>query len=115
MKMVPDHDATADGVENHARRDAQAIISTPQAAVGLLGVLKANAFRPIALPTSSRGTKIETQLWRAGASNDCVAAWNALMIRITGKVAVLVMSATESRTARIAVIVFVLSKIGRRE
>src|ERR1700722_6594291 len=79
------------------------------------GVLNANEFRPIALPTSSRGTRIETQLCRAGASNDCVAACSALIAKITGSVAVLVNNVAARITARIIVMMLVLSKIGRRE
>ena len=39
-----------------------------------LGALKPKEFKPIAFPMSSRGTSSGTQLCRAGASNDCVAA-----------------------------------------
>ena len=56
-----------------------------------------------------------TQLWRAGASNDWVAAWNALIARITGSDAVFVNNVAARMTARIIVMMFVLSKIGRRE
>ena len=39
-----------------------------------LGAFIPTELSPIAFPTISRGTRIETQLCRAGASNDCVAA-----------------------------------------
>ncbi len=42
------------------------------------GALNAKLLSPIALLTNSRGTRMGTQLWRAGASKDCVAASNAL-------------------------------------
>jgi hypothetical protein len=76
--------------------------------------LNANELRPTALPTSSRGTSSGTQLCRAGASKDCVAACSPLINSTTTKLAVPVSRAAASSTAVSAVIRFVLSRMRRR-
>src|SRR5580692_5913046 len=48
------------------------------------GPLNASELSPIALPIISRGTSSDTQLWRAGLSNDCAAAVKPLIAIKTG-------------------------------
>ena len=88
MIASDDRDFTTALTSMHGATPVAAMIEPGQRRSATAGALNANEFSPIALPISSRGTSSETQLWRAGASNDCVAALQRADDQHTGKDAV---------------------------
>ena len=98
----------------HGATPIPAISSPASGGPTTLGELNATEFKPIAPPTYSRGTISGTQLWRAGASNDCVAAFSPLVIISVHSGAWPLAISPNSTNERIEVTLFVMNSTRRR-